>query len=131
MKVLYDLFPARILVIPPGEDGAPYEHPRGNDELTVTSAVPHGRRVDAVRVIVTDEMILIAGDSPTGPVLIFRERYDKATLDLQKLRKKISRLTTVQGKIVLLQKDENCGCGSRLRTWNPYGTVNSSKDPTE
>lgn len=131
MRVLYDLFPARVLVIPPGDGEVPYEHPRGNEELTVTSAVPHARRVDAVRVIITDELVLIAGDSASGPVLIFRERYSPENLHLQKLRQKVSRVTTFTGKIILLQKDENCGCGSRLKTWNPYGVVHSSKDPTE
>ena len=38
--------------------------------------------------------------------------------------------TTVSGKRFAFKKDTNCGCGSRLRSWNPYKTLSSIKDPT-
>ena len=125
MRVVFDLFPARVRVIPPG-DSLP-----APADLTVTSNLPGSRLVEAVRIILTGRTILIAADSNNGPVLIFREKYHPANVSLQRKRKKVSYVVTESGKIVLFEKDENCGCGSMLRGWNPYRTEHSTKDPIE
>lgn len=118
MRVIYDLFPARVRVIP--------SERITRDELstaTVITRVPNSRMVDAVRIVLTDDTIMIAADSSQGPMLIFREKYTKENLDLQKKHGGVSRLMTDSGKMLVFEKDSNCGCGSRLRGWNPYRTL--------
>lgn len=127
MHVVFDLFPARIFVAPPSDELSSMSY----EELTVLSSAPGFRRVDAVRVVITEATVMVAADSPSGPMLIFQEKYDPASLQTQKNRSKPSRLRTLTGKVLVFQKDDNCGCGSRLRTWNPYRTVFSTKDPVE
>jgi hypothetical protein len=134
MQIKYDLFPAQAFVCPPP---TPEENEALNNDyttLTVFSdrAIKHSRRVDAVRVVVYEDVVMIAADGQSGPMLIFKEGYDKSTLDLTTQRNKgVSRLVTTSGKIVVFSKDNNCGCGSKLRTWNPYNIMYSTKDPTE
>jgi hypothetical protein len=127
MNIVFDLFPARVLVIPEQDSNATLSQ----EDLGYTTPVPNSRKVEAVRLILTEHTIMMAGDSSNGPVLIFQEKYDASTLVLNKNRSKPGRLTTVNGKIIVFQKDENCGCGSKLRSWNPYRTVYSTKDPIE
>lgn len=128
MRVIYDLFPARVRVCV-GENV--------DDEtfasLTPLTRIQGSRLVDAVRVILTDEMIMIAADSSNGPMLIFKERYVKESLtpDKPKPTRGITKLRTITGKVIVMEKDSNCGCGSRLRGWNPYNTVYSTSDPVE
>ena len=127
MHIVFDMFPARVLVIPEQDSNATLSQ----EDLGYTTPVPNSRKVEAVRVVLTEATVMIAGDSSNGPVLIFQEKYDPSTLVLNKNRSKPGRLTTVNGKIIVFQKDENCGCGSKLRSWNPYRTVYSTKDPIE
>ena len=87
--------------------------------------------VTAVRAVIADNVLMIAADSDQGPMLIFREKIDSESLVLEKGPQKIARLRTLSGKVVFLEKDANCGCGSRLRGWNPYKTMYASGDPTE
>ena len=127
MRVTFDLFPAKVLVIPPSEelDALVYE------DIAFLSTVANGRRVEAVRIVFTEATVMIAGDSPQGPVLIFQEKYDPTSLILNKNRSKPMRVRTLNGKVLVFTKDDNCGCGSKLRAWNPYRTVYSTKDPIE
>lgn len=127
MRVIFDIFPAKVLVIAEQESNADLSL----EDLAYTTPVPNSRKVDAVRVVLTEATVMIAGDSSNGPVLIFQEKYDPSTLVLNKNKSKPGRLVTVNGKIIVFQKDENCGCGSKLRSWNPYRTVYSTKDPIE
>jgi len=125
MKVLHDVFPARVRVIAP--EAVPAE---GLDELTVFSR-DRRRMVDRVRVVVTEKTVLVAADSSDGPVLIFRELYAPESKVWSRSRKDTHRLLTVSGKLLLVAHDDSCGCGSRLRAWNPYRTVYSTRDPIE
>lgn len=126
MNIIYDVFPARVRVAPPREDDDIYKF----NELTVTTRLPTSRLVTTVRIVLTKDRIMIAGDSSAGPTLIFQEKYDPTTLQLDKSSKTTSRLKTMSGKIIIFEKDSNCGCGSRLRSWNPYRTLGSINDPT-
>lgn len=128
MRVIYDLFPSRVRVVPPEQR----EEALAAAELnTFTEAF--GRAVDRTRVIVTEKTVMVAADADAGPVLIFREKYDPATLVWSKKRspKEVNRLVTLTGKLLVVQFSDGCGCGSRLRAWNPYRTVYSSGDPVE
>ena len=77
---------------------------------------------DLARVIAHGTTLSIAVDSPTGPVLLFREEFTQQTKD----ENKITRFLTVSGKIVVVNKDLSCGCGSRLKNWSPVGFISSS-----
>jgi hypothetical protein len=123
---IFDLFPARVVVCP--EAALVSAESQSTFSWAEAIHVQHSRRVEAVRVVLTLDTVMIAADSNSGPVLIFREKYDPATLNKTKKR---ATLTTVTGKFLSVEKDENCGCGSRLRTWNPSRTMYSSKDPVE
>lgn len=114
-----DVFPAIVRVAPAG-------HLEDMTDLEMYNEAPEGtRRVDRCRVVIVQDKILVARDSPTGPELIFREEV-KETRHIEKM----SYAQTVSGKILVFTKDNNCGCGSRLRSWNPYGnSIGSSEDP--
>lgn len=128
MKVIYDLFPARVRVCL-GENVSDEEY----ENISVMTRVQGSRLVDAVRVILTDVTIMIAADSDKGPILIFREKYVKESLLPEKPKpgRGVTRLRTETGKVIIMEKDANCGCGSRLRGWNPYNTAYSTNDPVE
>lgn len=116
-----DVFPAIIRLAPP-QSLADFT------SLTMHGDAPQGTRfLDRCRIVILNDTIMIANDSPTGPNLVFRERIIQESHE-----GKMSHAVTESGKILAFTKDENCGCGSRLRTWNPYGNIMmSSEDPTE
>ena len=117
MKVSADVFPALVAIAPPNslEDKSSFK-PRGQS--------PEGtRRVDRCRVVVFNDKIHIGVDSPEGPTLVFREEilsYSKED--------RLHYVETVTGKVLVFQKDENCGCGSRLRSWMPFGDIVMATD---
>lgn len=108
-RVLLDMFPAVV---------------------TVTAEGAEPRTVSRTRVVVTEEAVFVAADAPAGPMLIFRERHAAVVVGAKK-EKDPSSVTTASGKVLAISKDDNCGCGSRLRSWSPYNTVYSSNDPVE
>lgn len=119
MRVLYDLFPAHFTVAPAGV--------LTDVHLLASKPPTEGSfYVQTTRVIITDTHITVAQDSHLGAQIIFNERYtffEKSTnpeLD--------SYVTTESGKMAAFKKDTNCGCGSRLRSWNPYKTLGSIYD---
>lgn len=85
------------------------------------------RRVDRCRVTIFNKKIYVVVDTPGGFQVVFREDL----LDYKKLENQHNGLTTSE-KIIAFRKDDNCGCGSRLRSWSPFGNqVSSSMDPYE
>ena len=122
MRALADVFPAIAWIAPPNSVAL--------DQLATSGPCPDGtRKVDRIRVVLLGNSILIAQDSPEGPKLVFREGFTARLVN-----GKTTTIKTDTGKIVAFTKDNNCGCGSRLRTWNPYGqnsSVFSTSDPTE
>lgn len=122
MRSLADVFPAIAWIAPPNSVALP--------NLLTSGPSPEGtRKVDRVRVVLLGNDILIAQDSPEGPKLVFKEGFT-----VRQVEGRTNRVKTDTGKIIAFTKDENCGCGSRLRTWNPYGqnsSVFSTADPAE
>jgi hypothetical protein len=122
MRALADVFPAIAWIAPPNSVKL--------DELSTSGPSPSGtRKVDRIRVVLLGNNILIAQDSPEGPKLVFREGFTTRQTDGP-----MTRIKTDTGKIIAFTKDHNCGCGSRLRTWNPYGNsgiMMAESDPTE
>jgi hypothetical protein len=120
LKKSIDVFPALIKLAPPGSLS-------DYTTLQTTGDVPQGtRRVDRSRAVVINNVLIIAQDSPEGPLVVFKEAIEGMTQE-----GKTSHVLTVSGKIIAISKDDNCGCGSRLRGWNPMGSaiVTSSGDP--
>jgi len=121
MRKAIDVFPALIKLAPPGslEDFT---------QLQTKGDAPQGtRRVDRSRAVVINNILIIAQDAPEGPTVVFKEQVEDMSQE-----GKTSHILTVSGKIIAITKDDNCGCGSRLRGWNPYGSavVMSSEDPS-
>lgn len=127
MRVLHDLFPAFITVVPPNvvDDFR---------SVAVTSSnLPTGARyLERVRIVVTSDsksnIVMVAADHHTGPRLIFSERL--ADLNWSGNKTDDSQLITESGKIIAFKYVKGCNCGSRLRSWSPYRTMDSIKDPT-
>lgn len=119
MKKEIDVFPAIIRLAPAGSL-------ENYTDLQPSGDAPRGtRRLDRCRAVVVGGVFMVAEDSPEGPKLVFRE----TTQDMSH-EGKVSHILTSSGKIIVVKKDDNCGCGSRLRSWNPYGSFRtSSQDP--
>ncbi len=118
-KIIVDRFPCHLAAVPAGFT---------DDVNTLQSyePTPGAKYLEVTRVILTDELILVAKDSHQGPQIVFQERYE--TVDVSTNPREDTRVVTKSGKMLVFKKDTNCGCGSRLRGWNPYKTLNSIKD---
>jgi hypothetical protein len=121
MKVKVDLFPSHFSVTPSGVYG----------DIVDLTAQPIKRSdkvfyVSKTRVVLwsneENDFITVASDSPSGPQVIFQQKYVEMTE-----KDGVYRLLTLDGKMIAFEKDSNCGCGSRLRSWNPYRTIQSIK----
>jgi hypothetical protein len=82
--------------------------------------------LEITRVIVTDEQVIVAKDGHDGPQIVFQEKYETFIPSEKSIQD--SFVVTSSGKMLAFKKDTGCGCGSRLRGWNPYKTLNSIKD---
>ena len=130
MKVIHDFFPATIVAVAPGIV---------EDFTTVTTNradVPNGNMYfERVRVVVlqndfNEQIFMVAGDHHSGPRLVFREKI--SNLNWSGDKSTDSQAIMESGKIVAFRKTQGCStCGSRLRSWSPYITMDSVKDPTE
>lgn len=118
-RILVDRFPSHLAAV-----SADF-----TDDVTTLQSHPPtsgASYLEITRVIVTEKTVIVAKDGPTGPQIVFQEKYDfffpseKPELD--------SYVVTVSGKMLAFKKDTACGCGSRLRGWNPYKTLNSIMD---
>lgn len=119
MKILLDIFPAHFVALPAGTFEDVYE-------LKSKPATPEAFYRATTRVVVTEEAVFVAQDSPSGAQIIFQEKYELLLPAADK--KSDFRIITESGKMLAFRKDTNCGCGSRLRSWNAYKTITSVKD---
>lgn len=115
MKIIYDVFPAKLVAAAPGivEDFM---------LLSLNPPTEGGFYIDRARVIATEGKVLVAVDTPDGAKIVFQENYVAFVKD------DVSHFVTESGKMLAVQRDTNCGCGSRLRAWNPFKTLYSIKD---
>jgi hypothetical protein len=112
VKLQADVFPAEALFFPP-------DTASDIDALTMQTPLPAaGKRLGRIRIVVINDGILIGQDSPTGIVVIFKEAIVQ-----YKKENRVHKAQTASGKFVIFSKDTNCGCGSRLKSWNPYGKI--------
>lgn len=125
MSVRHDIFPAFVALLPE-DDPTPLL------EMNSAPLYPKtARQVLTARVVVSNNRIIIAIDGNDGPKVIFDQPIATATFQKAPKQSENSYVQTLNGIKVAYRKDENCGCGSRLRSWNPYRSVYSTKDPTE
>lgn len=130
MKIVHDFFPATIVAIAPGvlEDFT--------TASTLYSQMPNGNKfLERVRLVILnndhdEQILMVAGDHHSGPRLIFREKI--SNLNWSGDKEKDSQALMESGKVIAFRKTQGCStCGSRLRSWSPYITMDSVKDPTE
>lgn len=121
--VQFDLFPAFVAVLPP-------DSPLPLSDLHSAPPTPGSYQIHSSRIIVTTDRVIIAKDSPTGPLPVFSEALLPGSFQKAPNSSEDSRLITISGKKLAFKKDDSCGCGSRLRSWNPMRIVGSTKDPT-
>lgn len=119
-KIIYDLFPAHVSAAPAGLILEP-------KEFTSLSTVEGTYQISTARVIVTETHILIAQDTPEGAQVVFNESYSTENFFKSPTPEQDSVVVTASGKVIAFKKDTNCGCGSRLRSWNPYKTLYSTR----
>lgn len=118
----FDVFPALIYLAP--EDSITTMSDLENKDISR----PQGtRRVDRARAALFNNKLIIYVDTPEGPKLVFREdvvEYERSQ------DHKMHFVRTASNKVVSIQKDVNCGCGSRLRSIALFSSfLNSSEDP--
>ena len=126
MQIIADVFPAHF------SGTLASNLPDVHDLQAISINVPNVAYVATTRVILTETHLSVASDSPDGPQLIFNEPYAQVfpPEDPAERRTGIWRVITTSGKYIAFQKDDACGCGTRLRSWNPYRTLQSINDPT-
>jgi hypothetical protein len=122
MQIVVDVFPAHFQLTSAGH----------LETIDVLNAHPPTQDPDiyylaTTRVVLTEDTVTVAQDSPQGAMIVFQEKYSKDELLGPEGSKKTYKLTTESGKMLAFQKDTNCGCGSRLRSWNPYKTLTSQR----
>jgi hypothetical protein len=126
MDIRQDVFPATVLLTAPDSTV---------DPLTLSSSPPtkgpEFRAINTARVVVHQNKVLIATDGVHGPDVVFSEEIDPEQNYKNPDRTGDSYVVTVSGARIVFKKDTTCGCGSRLRSWNPFRYASSIKDPTE
>lgn len=124
-RVRADVFPAVLTVSPPSA-------PTPATSLSPLPGAP-SRTLEKVRVIVTLDAVYVFQDASPGPALIFSERLADYTppqkppprsspAQLRALRREAT-LTTDSGKTLAFHRSDNCGCGSRLRGFDPFDSI--------
>lgn len=108
-RIVQDTFPALVSIAPATFSGS----------FQAAPPTPGTRQLNTVRVVLTESTVLIAQDTATGPQILFQEPYDPASHVRNPKRSEDSTVTTLSGRRLAFRKDNNCGCGSRLRSWNP------------
>lgn len=112
MKLQADVFPAEAIFAPAGSVD-------DLDLFTMESAIPEGgKKLGRIRIVILNDVIVVGQDSPTGIIVIFQDGVRE-----YKKEQRVHKVRTLSGKAIVFTKDNNCGCGSRLKSWNPYGKI--------
>lgn len=76
------------------------------------------------RVIVHNFNAFVGTDTIRGPKTVFHDTYASNNVFQAG---NLTRVLTDTGYLLVFGPSRGCGCGSRLRTWNPYGSVIKSE----
>lgn len=71
------------------------------------------------RTVVTDDEVIVYVDSPEGPRPVYQERID----DFYGEAKLGWTVEISNGDVMSIRRNTGCGCGSRLRGFNPFPGV--------
>jgi hypothetical protein len=107
--IITDLFPATVKVTPRDHQG----------ELLPN----HTFELGSARVVVTDNEVLVITDSPAGPILALQMPYSPGAYSKGEKPHLPSYIGTDTGQVLEFFRDTSCGCGSRLRGFNPYAHI--------
>lgn len=122
-----DVFPAVLSVAPASDPPATsvgYPNPEER---------PGTKYLEKVRVLVSMDSVYVFRDSATGPELIFFERLASYTPMPKKpakrgftesLKQREATLVTDSGKTLAFHRSGSCGCGSRLKSFDPFASIN-------
>lgn len=124
-----DVFPAMLAIAPPESE----------TRATTLGTLPDTIRVvEKVRVIVTLDRIVVFADSAKGPHVIFSERMDDYVAPMKATRQTIrtmgpteAQVTTSSGKTLAFRKAGGCGCGSKLKSFDPFPTLSSFRSKVD
>jgi hypothetical protein len=120
-----DIFPVNVVFAAP-------DFPVAVGDMRSMPPTPDAAYVQTARVIITGDRIVVARDSNDGPQIVFQDRIDPTThYKSPRPSEEDSYVTTVTGKKLAFRKDSACGCGSRLKSWNPNKHLTSNQDPTQ
>lgn len=108
MQVINDIFPAVVTVHPSPEE-------------------PPFKIINA-RIVISNTRLIVATDQPEGPMVVYTEDIDAA--DLVRIERNQYEIEATSGRKISWIKDSSCGCGSRLRTWRPFGYLTSTAEGT-
>jgi hypothetical protein len=112
--IKHDMFPAYVAIISAA-------HNTKLEDMTSSPLFPKDAlQVEKARVIVFDDYIIIAVDGDNGHRVILEGAVIPETFVKTKTN---CYITTKTGAKITYMKDTNCGCGSRLKSWNPYTTL--------
>jgi hypothetical protein len=119
MGLVADMFPALVSVYRP-EDVLGMESPFEDVGLSDSGA----EKFTECRVIVQKNLLIVGAHTARGVQAVFRGEVEEIFKSGQ-----FTRVLTRSGHLVVFAKSKGCGCGSKLRAWNPYGKmVRSNKD---
>jgi len=123
VRILQDTFPALVSVA-----GSP---PPAGETIPPGSRKYRAKVVDRARVIVTADRVIIAvdGTSDEGPLIVFSQPYSAGNFVKAGNADNASTVITDNGAYVSFSRGQDCACGSRLRGWNPFRAISSSRDP--
>lgn len=110
MKIIQDLFPAEAIL------RTAYDQPLDSMHFSIEN----GHQIKDARIIITPTHIIIAQDGPGGANIVFKEEYDPGKYLRDPERRGMHRIETLAGRQLAFRITTSCGCGSRLRSWNPY-----------
>lgn len=104
-----------------------------SDTFPANVTFPDGTTTERNRVITTPDRIMIYRDSSTGPTLAYDQPISDLTPSPQptRLRELYNRppnsATLSDGSgTVTWYRGAGCGCGSRLKTFNPFRTLTAT-----
>jgi hypothetical protein len=125
LRITYDVFPARLIVSAPNVYKS--VHYFKLPEEKEPKSIPEGTfYVEVSRIVLTEDEVLVAVENEDGAQIIFRDKYDPLKLEKSTFLNPHNRLTTETGRMLIFEKDSTCGCGARLKSWNPYRTLGAS-----
>ena len=107
-----DIYPALAAIYPPEalqDENKSYPLYGFSDEGAT--------RFTDCRVIVHNSKAFVGADSIRGPKTVFQGTYTPENVFSNG---SVTRVLTDSGHLIVFGPSKGCGCGSRLRSWNPY-----------